>query len=184
MIPPEAKKVFEGVLFDVYQWEQELFDGTTTTFEKLSRNDSAVVIPILADGSFLLELDEQPSCPSVITFPAGKSEDNEAIEETARRELLEETGYAAKELILWKVKQPSSKIDWSVHFFIARGCEKVREQELDGGERITLIPTSFDELLAYADDPRFQNGEIVLELIKACYDESARKELETILYGA
>lgn len=34
-IPDHAKCVFKGVIFDVYQWEQKLYNGTTTTFEKL-----------------------------------------------------------------------------------------------------------------------------------------------------
>jgi hypothetical protein len=29
--PASAKKVFEGVLYDVYQWPQKLYDGSTAT---------------------------------------------------------------------------------------------------------------------------------------------------------
>ncbi|KKP89624.1 MAG: NUDIX hydrolase [Candidatus Moranbacteria bacterium GW2011_GWC2_37_73] len=28
LIPEHAKKVFSGTFFDVYQWEQEMFDGS------------------------------------------------------------------------------------------------------------------------------------------------------------
>ena len=59
-IPDNAKKVFGGVLFDVYQWEQELFDGTKTIFEKLKRPDTVVVFPVLDDGKILLTEQEQP----------------------------------------------------------------------------------------------------------------------------
>ncbi|MFZ2149837.1 MAG: hypothetical protein WAV15_01615 [Minisyncoccia bacterium] len=31
-IPPDAKRVFRGVVFDVYHWEQELYDGARTIF--------------------------------------------------------------------------------------------------------------------------------------------------------
>ena len=34
-VPKQAKRVFKGVIFDVYQWEQEMFDGTKEIFEKL-----------------------------------------------------------------------------------------------------------------------------------------------------
>ena len=44
-IPANAKKVFHGVIFDVYQWEQEMFDGTKEIFEKLKRPDTVVVFP-------------------------------------------------------------------------------------------------------------------------------------------
>lgn len=32
-IPSTAKRVFKGIIFDVYRWEQEMFDETTSTFE-------------------------------------------------------------------------------------------------------------------------------------------------------
>lgn len=34
-LPPQAKKVFTGQIFDVYQWEQEMYDGSFETFEML-----------------------------------------------------------------------------------------------------------------------------------------------------
>ena len=48
-IPEHAKKVFEGVLFDVYQWEQECFDGSHATFEAVERLGSVNVIPVVGD---------------------------------------------------------------------------------------------------------------------------------------
>ena len=182
-LPKDAKRVFSGILFDVYHWEQELFDGTKATFEKLRRNDSSVVIPVLDDGRLLLTEDEQPGRLSVLTFPGGQGEEGEDPETLARRELLEETGYEAGELILWKAEQPSSKIEWAIYMYIARNCKKVSEPELDAGERITLRPVTLDQLIALADDPAFQNREMVLDLVKARYDEKERAVLEKTLFG-
>lgn len=58
-IPQTAKRVFEGKLFDVYQWDQELFDGKTITFEKLKRPDTVNVIPITTDGQIVISEQEQ-----------------------------------------------------------------------------------------------------------------------------
>lgn len=44
LIPKEATKVFEGRIYDVYQWPQKLFDGSTETFEMLSRADTVKII--------------------------------------------------------------------------------------------------------------------------------------------
>jgi len=33
LVPEEAKLVFKGIIYDVYQWEQKMFDGTFSTFE-------------------------------------------------------------------------------------------------------------------------------------------------------
>ena len=40
VIPHNAKKVFNGILFDVYQWKQKMFDNSIKTFEMLKRKSS------------------------------------------------------------------------------------------------------------------------------------------------
>ena len=47
LIPDHATCVFHGALFDVYQWQQEMFDGTYETFEMLRRPDTIAVIAIV-----------------------------------------------------------------------------------------------------------------------------------------
>lgn len=146
-IPQNAKKVFKGVLFDVYQWEQKLFDGSTATFEKLARADTAIVFPVLEDGHILLIRDEQPTKTLDLVAPSGRVEEGEMPEKAALRELVEETGYAPKTLAPFYSHTPASKIDWVVYAFIGKGCRKVAEPSPDPGERITLLPVTFDELI-------------------------------------
>lgn len=38
-IPDHAELVFKGVLHDVYQWQQEAFDGSFLTFEAIRRRN-------------------------------------------------------------------------------------------------------------------------------------------------
>ena len=89
-IPDNAKKVFGGVLFDVYQWEQELFDGTKTLFEKLKRPDTVVVFPVLDDGKIILTEQEQPGKEPFIGATGGRVDEGEDILEAGKRELPEE----------------------------------------------------------------------------------------------
>ncbi len=182
-LPEHATQVFKGVIFEVYQWQQELFDGSFATFEKLRRNDSSVVIPVLANGKILITEDEQPGRDLVLTFPGGEGEQGESPEDAARRELLEETGYAPGVLVHVRSSQPSSKIAWTIHTFVARGCHKIAEPALDGGERISAREVTLDELIGLADDPRFQNRELQIPLIKARYDTEVRRALEELLFG-
>jgi len=58
-----AKKVFQGEIFSVYQWPQEMYDGTVQTFEKLKRPDTAIVIATTSEGKFLVSKQSQPSRP-------------------------------------------------------------------------------------------------------------------------
>ncbi len=47
VIPEQAELKFRGVIFDVYQWPQEMFDGSVETFEMLRRADTVKIIAIL-----------------------------------------------------------------------------------------------------------------------------------------
>lgn len=154
-IPEYAKKVFAGKIFYVYQWDQELYDGSSATFEKLKRPDSTVVYPVLPDGRILLLKQEQPGRELFISTAGGRVDEGEEILAAAKRELLEETGYEAEEWVLWDAQHPTSKIDWVIYTFIAKGLKKVADLNLDSGEKIELLPVSFDEFLEITSDIGF-----------------------------
>lgn len=180
-MPQNAKLVHKGVLFDTYQWEQEMFDGTHQTFEQLKRPDTVVVFGILDDGSILLTKQEQPGKPMFIGAAGGRADENENILETARRELAEETGYQAKQYTLWFSEQPFSKIDWAVYVFVAKGLKKIGSQNLDSGERITLYPVSFENFLEEALKPEFSEREIVKFIYEAKIDPLKLRGLKKLL---
>jgi len=163
-IPDDAKKVFKGVMFDVYQWEQELFDGTKTTFEKLKRPDTVVVFAVLPDGKILLTEQEQPGKDSFIGATGGRVDEGEDILTAAKRELLEESGYEASEFVLWDAQHPTSKIDWVVYTFVAKGLKKVSDIHLDAGEKIKLKSVTLDELIEIGITERFSEKEIIPKL--------------------
>ena len=167
-------------MFDVYQWEQELFDGTMATFEKIRRPDTVVVFPVLPDGKILLTEQEQPGKEPFIGATGGRVDDGESVLDAAKRELLEESGYEASEFILWDARQPVSKIEWAVYKFIAKGLRKVADMDLDAGERIGLRPVTFDELLVVAEDERFSEKEIMKDLLVARYVPEKQEELKRL----
>lgn len=146
-IPGDAELKFEGVIFDVYQWEQELYDGSKTTFERLARPDTVVAFPVLKDKRILLIEDTQPARETILTAPAGRIEEGETPEEAAKRELKEETGFEPESLSLLYSYQPFTKIDWVIHVFVARGCTKTVEPSLEPGEKNVPRPVTFDELI-------------------------------------
>lgn len=82
---------YEGVNGDLRQWE---------AVERVSCNGIAAIVPITDDGYLILIKQFRPPLNSyVIELPAGLNDRNETLEAVASRELLEETGYAAKKLI-------------------------------------------------------------------------------------
>ena len=176
-IPEHAKKVFSGVMFDVYQWEQEQFDGSTAVFEKLTRPDTVVVFAVTDSGQIILTKQEQPGKEPFIGAAGGRVDPGESVLEAAKRELLEETGYEAKEYTLWDARHPSSKIDWVVYTFIATGAQKVAEATLDAGEKISVQVVDFDALIDIGTSNNFAEREIVNELYEAKLNPSRKAQL-------
>lgn len=165
-LPKNATKVFSGVIYDVYQWRQKLYDGTYTTFEKLVRGDIVNIIPITLEGKIITTKQSQPSHQDFFGMPGGKVDPGESGFEAAKRELLEETGYQAKSWHLWRKKQFLSNIVCDTYVYIATGCKKVSSQNLDAGEKIELDLLNFQEWLNLLVDDQFRDFEISLEIFK------------------
>ncbi len=181
-IPKQAKRVFKGAIFDVYQWEQQLYDGSTATFEKLERVDTVGVIPITKEGNIILTHEEQPGKGPFLSIPGGRVDAGENIEQAARRELHEETGYEARELVHWYSLQPYHKIVWTIHTFIAKGCTKVAQQTLDAGEKIELKEVTVDQFIGLLCDRKlYIEKEMVILALQAKLDSNKMTELKQLL---
>jgi ADP-ribose pyrophosphatase len=179
-MPRDAKKVFNGIIFDVWQWEQELFDGRKVLFEKLKRPDTAVVFPVLDNGQIVLIEEEQPGKKASLGAIGGRIEDGEDVVGAVKRELLEESGYSTESLVLWDAKHPTSKIDWVIYTFIAKGIKQVSDISLDGGEKIKLKPVSFEEFVELASNPSFAEEQIINFVLVARLDPVKMEELKRL----
>lgn len=176
-IPAHAARVFEGVLFDVYQWEQKMFDGSKATFERLRRPDTVGVFPVLPDGRIVIVKEEQPGAAPYMSILGGRVERGEAPDAAAHRELREESGYSARELVLWDAQQPVAKLDWAVYTFIAKGIEPAGAQQLDAGERVELVMVSLDELIELVAAGACTVREVASHFIEARWNPAKRAEL-------
>jgi ADP-ribose pyrophosphatase YjhB (NUDIX family) len=156
-IPPNAQRVFSGKVFDVYQWEQPLFDGSTATFEVARRPDSVVVLATAGDR-IVMEDEEQPGRTPVVTLPCGEIQASESPRSAAERELLEETGYRSDDWeLLASEAIASSKLAWTIHYYLARAARQVKEPTPEPGERIRTRLVDFVDFVATTKRPDFQN---------------------------
>lgn len=180
-MPKNAKKVFKGEIFDVYQWPQKGYDGKIRTFERLKRTDTAMIIPVTENGKIIIAKQEQPCKKPFVGLVGGRLDEGEKPLQAAKREFLEETGYKAKEWILFNAVAPVGKIDWTIFTFIAKGCYKVAEQNLDGAEKVKLMFVDFDEFVKIVLKEDFGDLEIKIKLLEAKLDPLKMKKLKTQL---
>ena len=182
-LPPHARQVFKGEIFEVWQWKQEMFDGTTEIFERIWRYPSVEVIATVGD-KIILEEQDQPDHPNFLSLVSGCADRSQDMLAEAQRELLEETGYHCDDWHALWTENGGGKVMHEVHYFVARDCEKVREQQLDAGERITIKLITFDDMLALADEPRFwMSPRFINRLLRARTDSAARDELHAMIFG-
>lgn len=182
-IPQHAKMVFKGVLFEIWQWEQTLYDGSTKTFEKAVRPDSVAVIPVFED-KVIIQVQEQPQMAHPFySLPGGRPDGAELPLLAAQRELLEETGYASDDWELILKDSPPHHVVFTYYLYVARSCVKKSGLMLDAGEKVTLKFLSFDEFLLLSDEPTFRHECMREMLLRARYDAVKRRELIRLLFG-
>jgi 8-oxo-dGTP pyrophosphatase MutT (NUDIX family) len=180
-IPDNATLVFKGVLHDVYHWDQEMFDGSITTFEALKRRDAVNTIAV-TDNKIIIDEEEQPGIPPFLSFPGGNSETGVFMED-AKRELLEETGYESNEWSEFVVIDILNyhKLEWNNHLFIAKNAIKTKEQALDSGEKVKVGLYTFDEFLELRNNPKFRHKDFIPILEKAAHSSEEKQILKTLL---
>lgn len=181
--PKSSQKKFSGVLHDVYQWKQELFDGSTTVYEQLTRLDSVNVIPVTPQKKIIVTQQRQPGTEIFLSLPGGVVDPGEEILAAAKRELLEESGCKARSWKLWDACQPAGKVDWAVYSFIAQDCQKVADLRLDAGEKIEVQEVTFEQFLKIVVSPEFREKELALKIMRLLLQKEGKQQLQKDILG-
>ncbi|MBI1396216.1 MAG: NUDIX domain-containing protein [Betaproteobacteria bacterium] len=137
-------------MLEVREDEVRLPDGNQARREYVVHPGAAVILPIFDDWSILLERQfRYPVGRHFYELPAGKLEAGEPHLETAKRELLEETGYEAAEWVrLCSLHPCIGYSDEVVEVFVARGLT-YSARHLDDEEFLETLVVPLDEALEW-----------------------------------
>ncbi len=101
-------------------------------------------------------------------LPAGVIEQGEAPERAARRELLEETGYASEEWSpLIEVATEPNRATTRAHFWVARRARRVAAQQMDPSENISVAIVPARSVLAEIESGAIVHGVHVAAILLA-----------------
>lgn len=143
-----SERVLDGSFLQVRRDTVRMPHGGEATREYVVHPGAVVVVPLFDDGRVLLERQYRYPVSRVMTeFPAGKLDAGEDPQRCGQRELLEETGYTARE---WAYAGPVHlAISYStevIHLFFARGL-KAGARRLDADEFLDVATLPAAELL-------------------------------------
>ena len=143
-----SETVLDTPFVSVTKHEALLPDGNVIPdFYTVTIPDAALIVAITKDQRILLKREYRIACQSdVIECPAGMVEKGEQPLETAKRELLEETGFVSDHWIyLGPTWESTSKLTNRMHLFLAKGAVKTGSQHLDANEHLSVLAVSLEE---------------------------------------
>jgi ADP-ribose pyrophosphatase len=161
-----SEELMQGRFLQVLRDTVRLPDGGSDTREYVVHPGAVMIVPLLDDGRLVLERQyRHPMGKVMIEFPAGKLDAGEDTFTCARRELLEETGYAAREWARAGVIHPV--ISYSTEFieiWFARGLS-LGERSLDQGEFLEVFSATVEELAEWCKDGRVTDAKTLTALL-------------------
>jgi ADP-ribose diphosphatase len=151
--------------------------ATRATFQAEDRR-SVGVIAITRDNKIIIARQFRPGPESIFDeIPGGYVDIGEDPEAAGRRELLEETGYAAGNMFLLGQYNPGSYSNGISYYYLATECELTNAQALDQDEFIHVELRSIQEFIDIAKRGDMSDPYAVL----AAYDQLMEIQKKEIL---
>ncbi len=117
-------------------------------FHIIETYDWINIVALTEDNQFILVKQHRLGTDKcTIETVAGLIEKGEDPKEAAKRELLEETGYSAENISIVNILAANPAImNNHIYVYLATGCKKICEQNLDAAEDIEVLTYSEDEI--------------------------------------
>jgi len=138
----DSKTIFKGRILKLRVDEVELPDKKRSAREVVEHSGAVAIVPVLDNGNILfVKQYRYPISDFLLELPAGKLDRaDERLEDCARRELLEETGYCCETLEkAVEFYTTPGFCDEQIHLFIARGLKPGKSDGCDYDEFISII---------------------------------------------
>jgi ADP-ribose pyrophosphatase len=146
-IPLSSESVFDGVLLKVHRDAVRLPDGSNGIREYIRHPGAVLIVAQQPDRRLLLVRQYRYALGrSVLEMPAGRIEPGEDLDTCARRELVEETGFEARDWQhLGTVHPCLGYSDERIEIFLARDLTEVGARP-DEDEFLQILSMDLDAL--------------------------------------
>lgn len=161
-----TQEVLRGSFLRVQRDTVALPDGGRATREYIRHPGAVMVVPLLDDGRLVMERQwRHPLQRVLLEFPAGKLDAGEPPQVCGQRELLEETGYTARQ---WAhagwMHNACAYSDEGIDVWFARGLT-AGPARLDAGEFVETVLVTEAELDALAGRGELTDAKTLVGLL-------------------
>jgi ADP-ribose pyrophosphatase len=167
-----SNKIFSGYVFDITVDDVLLSNGRTVERERVHHSGGVGVLALLEDGTVpMVRQYRYGAGVETLEIPAGKLEKGEDPEECGRRELTEECGFAAEELIsLGKLYPTPAYCSEVLYLFLAKGLSAA-DMCLDENEILSVEFVPFERLVEMCRSGEIDDAKTVAAVFRAILQE-------------
>ncbi len=168
--PLHSELLFQGRAFTLRREQVQMPNGSQSLLEIVEHRPSVTILPLDETGLvWFIEQYRHPARRVILELPAGVIEANETPVECAQRELREEIGMSAAQLVRigGGFLAPGYSTEFN-HFFLAT---ELKPDPLPGdeGEFLSVRKTSWHHALKMAQDGEIEDAKTLAALFQASF---------------
>ena len=163
-----SERIYEGAIMNVRRDTVTAPKGTAYR-EIVEHNGAVAAVALTEDKNIIMVKQFRYACgEAILEIPAGKIDKRETDPVAAmKRELKEETGYSASQVLhLGDVNPSCAYSEEVIHLYLMTGLTP-GEQDLDEDEALEVLEMPFDEVYQLAVDGKLVDSKTLAALLMA-----------------
>ncbi|MDD2721572.1 MAG: NUDIX hydrolase [Gallionella sp.] len=162
----DGELMYRGNFIEVRKDRVRLPDGAEASREYVVHPGAVAVLALLDNGNLVMERQYRyPAGREFLEIPAGKIDPAEDGLSTGQRELLEETGYVAREWTHLTTTWPCiGYADERIEYYLARGLTR-QQQNLDHGEFLEVFEMPLTQGIDWIREGKINDSKTIIGLL-------------------